>query len=104
MVNWLEMDENYRVLRRIFGPEKDDATGEWKKLHNEELNYLYCSPNIVRVNKSRRLRWAGHVARIGERSGADRVLMGKPGGKTTLERPRHRWEDNTGLSKKMDGI
>ena len=58
-----------RLLRRIFGPKRDEVTGEWRKLHNEELNDLYCSPNIVRVIKSRRMRWAGHVARVGERRG-----------------------------------
>ena len=58
-----------RVLRRIFGPKKDEVRGDWRKLHNEELNDLYCSPNIVRVIKSRRIRWAGHVARMGERRG-----------------------------------
>ena len=70
------MFEN-RVLRRIFGPKKDEVTGEWRKLHNEELNDLYCSPNIVRVIKSKRMRWAGHVARMGERRGVYRVLMGE---------------------------
>jgi len=72
----LRVFEN-RVLRRIFGPKKDEVTGEWKKLHNEELNDLYCSPNIVRVIKSKRMRWAGHVARMGERRGVYRVLMGE---------------------------
>ena len=66
------------VLRRIFGPRRDEVTGEWRRLHNEELNDLYCSPNIVRVIKSRRMRWAGHVARMGEERGAYRVLVGKP--------------------------
>ena len=66
-----------RVLR-IFGPKRDDVTGEWRKLHNEELNDLYSSPNIVRVIKSRRMKWAGHVARMGERRGVYRVLVGKP--------------------------
>jgi len=65
-----------RVLRRIFGPKKDEVTGEWRKLHNEELNNLYSSPNIVRVIKSRRMRWAGHVARMGEGRGVYRVLVG----------------------------
>jgi len=83
-----------RVLRRIFGPKRDEVTGEWRKLHNEELNDLYCSPNIVRVIKSRRMRWAGHVAHMGERRGVYRVLVGKPEGKRPLGRPRHRWEDN----------
>ena len=63
-----------RVLKRIFGPKKYEVTGEWRKLHNEELNYLYCSPNMVRVIKSRRMRWAGHVARMGERRGIYKVL------------------------------
>ena len=67
-----------RVLRRIFGPRRDEVTGEWKKLHNEELNDLYSSPNIVRVIKSRRMRWAGHVARMRKRTGVCRVLVGKP--------------------------
>jgi hypothetical protein len=67
-----------RVLRGIFGPKRDEVTGEWRKLHNEELNDLYCSPNIVRVIKSRRMRWAGHVARMGERRDVYRVLVWKP--------------------------
>ena len=66
-----------RVLRSIFGPRRDEVTGEWRKLHNEELNDMYCSPNIVRVIKSRRMRWAGHVARMGERRDAYRVLVGQ---------------------------
>jgi len=65
------------VLRRIFGPKRDVVTGEWRKLHNTELNDLYCSPNIIRANKSSRMRWAGHVACMGERRGAYRVLVGK---------------------------
>jgi len=83
-----------RVLRRIFGPKWDEVTGEWIKLHNEELNDLYSSPNTVRVIKSRRMRWAGHVARMGERRGVFRVLVGKPEGKRPLRRPKRRWEDN----------
>jgi len=70
-----------RVLRKIFGPKRDEVTKEWRKLHNEELNDLYCSPNIVRVIKSRRMRWAGHVARMGDSRGVYRVLVGKPEGK-----------------------
>jgi hypothetical protein len=79
---------------RLFGPKRDELTGEWRKLHNEELNYLYSSPNNLRVIKSRRMRWAVHVARMGEGRGVYRVLVGKPEGKTPLGRPRHRWEDN----------
>ena len=81
------------MLRRIFGPKRDEVTGEWRKLR-DELNDLYCSPNIVRVIKSRRMRWAGHVVRMGERRGVHRVLVGKPEGKRPLGRPRRRWEDN----------
>jgi len=75
-------------------PTRYEVTGEWRKLHNEELNDLYCSPNIIRVRKSIRRRWAGHVARMGERRGVYRVLVGKPEGKRPLGRPRRRWEDN----------
>jgi len=82
------------VLRRIFGPRRDEVTGEWRRLHNEELNDLHSSPNIVRVIKSRRMRWAGHVARMREERGAYRVLVGKPEGKRPLGRPRIRWVDN----------
>ena len=82
-----------RALRRIFGPERDEVTGEWRKLNNEELKDLF-SPNIFRVIKSRRIRWAGHVARIGEKRGVYRVLVGKSEGKRPLGRSRHRWEDN----------
>jgi hypothetical protein len=82
-----------RVLRRVFGPKRDDGTGEWRKLHNEELHDLYSLPNIVRVVKLR-MKWAGHVARMGEERGVHRVLVGKPEGKRPLGRPRHRWEDN----------
>jgi hypothetical protein len=83
-----------RVLRRVFGPKRDEMTGEWRKLHNEELNDLYSSPNSVRVVKSRRMRWVGHVARMGENRDVYRVLVGKPEGKRPLGRPRRRWEDN----------
>jgi hypothetical protein len=84
----------YRVPRRIFGPKRDKVRGEWRRLHNRELYSLYFSPNIIRVIKSRRLRWAGHVARMGERRGAYRALVGKPEGKRPFGRPRRRWEEN----------
>jgi hypothetical protein len=83
-----------RVLRRICGPKRDEVTVEWKILHNEELNDLYSSPNIIRVIKSRRIRWARQVARMGEGRGAYRILAGRPEGRRPLERPRRRWEDN----------
>jgi hypothetical protein len=81
------------VLRRIFGPKRDEVTREWRKLHNEELHMLYSSRNIIRQVKSRILRWAGHVARMGEEKNVYRVLKGKPEGKRPLGRPRRRWED-----------
>jgi hypothetical protein len=83
-----------RVLRRVLGPKRDEVTGEWRKLYNKELNDLYSLPKIVRVVKSRRMRWVGHVARMGEERGVHRVLVGKPEGKRPLGRPRRRWEDN----------
>jgi hypothetical protein len=79
-----------RVLRRIFGPKKDEVTGEWRKLHNEELRDMYSSPSIIRLIKSRRMRWACYVARMGEKRNAYRLLVGKPEGKRSLGRPRHR--------------
>jgi hypothetical protein len=82
------------VLRRIFGPRRDEVTGEWRRLYNEELNDLYSSPNIVRVIKSRRMRWVGHVARMGEERVLYRVLVGKPEGNRPMGRPRSRWVDN----------
>ena len=86
------MFEN-RVLRRVFGTKRDEVTGEWRKLHNE-VRDLYSLPNIVRVVKSRRMRWAWHVARTEDGRGVHRVLVGKPEGKRPLGRPRRRWEDN----------
>ena len=87
------MFEN-RVFRRVFGPNRDEVTGELTKLHNEELRDLYSLPNIVRVVKSTRMRWAGHVARMSEEKRVYRVLVGKPDGRRPLGRPRHRWVDN----------
>jgi hypothetical protein len=80
-----------RVLRRIFGPKRDEVTGEWRKLHNEEFRDLYSWPNIIRIIKSRRMRWAGHVARMGEKRNAYRLLVGKPKGKRPLGRPKRSW-------------
>ena len=98
----LRVFEN-RMWRRIFGPKRDRVTGEWRKLHNEELNDLYSSPSIVRVIKSRRMRWAGHVARVEEGRGVHRVLVGKPEGKIPLGRPRRRWEDNIKMDLQEGG-
>jgi hypothetical protein len=89
----LRVFEN-RVLRRIFGPKRDEVTGEWKRLHNEELYKLYSSPNVLPVIKSRRMRWAGHVARMGEKGGVYRVLGWKPERKKPFGRPKHRWLNN----------
>ena len=96
------MFEN-RVLRRVFGTKRDEVTGEWRELHNEELSDLYYLPDIVRVVKSRRMRWAGHVARMGEGRGVHRVLIGKPEGKRPLGRPRRRWEDNVKMNLREVG-
>jgi len=89
----LRVFEN-KVLRRIFGPRRDELMGDWRRLHNEELNDLYSSPSIVRVIKSMRMRWAGHVVRMGEERGVYRVLLGKPKGRRPLVRLRRRWVDN----------
>jgi hypothetical protein len=82
------------ILRRIFGPKRDEVTEEWRKLHNEELNYLYCSPTILRVIKSKRMKWVRHVARMGEGRGVHKVLVRKPEVKRPLGRPRRSWVDN----------
>jgi hypothetical protein len=89
----LRVFEN-RVLRRIFGPKRDEVTGKWRKLHNEEINDLYSSPNIIRVIKSRTMRLAEHVARMGEGRGAYRILAGRPEGRRPIGRSRRRWDDN----------
>jgi hypothetical protein len=85
--------ENW-VLKRIFGPQRDEVTEQWRRVCNKELHTLYFSTNIIRVTKSRRLRWAGRVAHMRARRGAYRVLLGIPEGRRPLERPRPRWEDN----------
>jgi hypothetical protein len=89
----LRVFEN-RVLWRIFGPKRGEVTGEWRKLNNEELNDLYSSLNIVWVRNSRRMKWAGHVACMGQRKGIYRILVGKSEGRSPLGTPTHRWEDN----------
>jgi hypothetical protein len=81
---------------RIFGPKRDEVIGGWRKLHNE-LHNLYCSPSIIRIIKSRRLRWTGHVSCMGEKSNAFMILVGKPERKRTLRRPTHRWENNINM-------
>jgi transcription termination factor 2 len=88
---------------RIFGPKREED-GSWRKLHNDELHSLYSSPNIVRLIKSRRIRWAGHVARMGEGRGVYRVLGGRPEGKRQLGRPRRRWKDNIKMDLREIGI
>jgi hypothetical protein len=82
------------IKRRIFGPKRDEVTGEWRKLHNEELYDLYPSPSIIRIIKARRIRWAGHVARLGDKKNAYRLLVGKPEGRRPLGRLRRRWLEN----------
>jgi hypothetical protein len=83
-----------RVLRRIFGPKRDEVTGGWRELHNEELHDFYSLPSIIRIMKTRSMRWAGHVARMGEKRNACRLLVRKPEGRRPLGRPRRRWLDN----------
>jgi hypothetical protein len=98
---WGRVFEN-RVLRKIFGPKREED-GSWRKLQNDERHDLYSSPNIVRVIKSRRMRWAGHVARMGEGKGAYRVLVGRPESKRPLGRPGRRWEDNIKMDPREVG-
>jgi hypothetical protein len=91
------------VLRRIFGPKRDELMGEWRKLHSGELRNLYSSPDIIRQIKSGRMSWAGHVARMGEGRNMYRVLVGKPEGKRPLGRPRRRWEDGMRMVLRENG-
>jgi hypothetical protein len=93
-----------RVLTRIFGHKRDEVTGEWRKLHNEELHNLYSPPDIIRQVKSRRMRWAGHVARMGEDRKVYKVLVGKSEGKRPLGRPRRRWEDGIRMDLREIGL
>jgi hypothetical protein len=99
----LRVFEN-RVLRRIFGSKRDEVTGGWRKLHNEELHGLYSSPSIVRVIKARRMRWAGQMACMGEVRGAYNILVGRPDGRRPLGRPRRRWEDNIKMDLREIGF
>jgi len=99
----LRVFEN-KVLRKVFGPKRNEVTVEWRQLHNEELNDLHSLPNIVRVVKSRRIRWAGHVARMGEDRCVYRVLVGKPEGKRPLGIPTRRWEDNIKMDLQEVGV
>ena len=100
----LRVFEN-RVLRIVLGIRRDEVTGEWRKLHNEELRDLYSLPNIVQVAKTIRMKWAEHVAHVGEGRGVHRVLVGKPEGKRPLGRPRRRWEDNIKMDlQEVEGV
>jgi hypothetical protein len=99
----LRVFEN-RVLRRIFGSKRDEVTGEWRKLHNEELHNMYSSPDIIRQFKSRRMRWAGNVARMGEERKVYKVLVGKPEGERALGRPRRRWDDGIRMDLREIGL
>jgi hypothetical protein len=92
-----------RVLRRIFGPKRDEVSGGWRKLHNEELHNLCSSPNIIRIMKSRRIRWAGHVAHIGAKKNEYRIWRGNLEAKRPLERPRDIWADNSKMDLR-DGV
>ena len=93
-----------RVLKRILWPRRDEVTEEWRRLHNEELYDMYCSPNVVRVIELRRMRWARRVARVGERGNAYRILVGKLDGKSALGRPRRKWEYNIGMDTTWTGM
>jgi hypothetical protein len=96
-----------RVLRRIFGPKREEVAGGWRRLHNEEFHNLYSSRNIIRVIKSRRMRWAGHVSRMRKTRNAYKILVWKPEGRRPLRRPRSRWEDNIRMNLRKtewDGV
>jgi hypothetical protein len=93
-----------RILRRIFGPKRDEVMGEWRKLHSEELRNLYSSPDIIRQVKSRRMRWAGHVARMGEERKLYKASVGKPEGRRPLGRPRRRWENGVRMDLREIGL
>jgi hypothetical protein len=93
-----------RVLRRIFGPKRNGVMGGWRKLHNEGLYNLYSSPSIIRIINSRRMRWVGHVVRMGEKRNVYRLLVGKPEGKRPLGRPRRRWIDNIMMDRLETGL
>jgi hypothetical protein len=99
----LRVFEN-RVWRRIFAPKRDEVTGGWRKLHDEELHNLYSSPSLIRMIKSRRMRWAGHVARMGAKRNAYIILVGNPEGKRPLGRPRRRWVDNIKMDLREIGL
>jgi hypothetical protein len=96
----LREEQRLRVLRRIFGPKRDEVTGGWRKLHNEELHNLYSSPSIIRMNKSTRVKWENHVERMGAKRNACRLLVEKPEGKRPLGRPRRRWVDNNKMDRR----
>jgi hypothetical protein len=101
---YIQLDVENRVLGRIFGPKRDEVTGDWTKLHNEELHNLYSSPIIIRVIKSRTMRWAGHVARMGAKRNAYRILVGRPEEKRPLRRPRRRWVGNIKMDLRENGM
>jgi hypothetical protein len=101
-VHRLRVFEN-RVLRRKFGPKRDEVTEEWRKLHNEELHNLYSSPDLIMQVNSRRMKWAGHVARMGVERKVYKILVGKPEGKRPLGRPRRRWEDGNRMDLREIG-
>jgi hypothetical protein len=92
-----------RVLMRIFGQKRDEVTRYWKKLHNEELHNLYSSPNVIRMMKSRSMRWTGYVARMGEKRNPHRILVEKPEGKRPLRRPKRNWADNINIDLREIG-